>query len=211
MRGPGFEPGSSGWKPEILTTELPTQHDYIKVIFGGFLKFVRDKINKLFKLKFIFLGMLPRDHVKAGFFVSLLLILIIGKSYIIEISIFFFASFLIDTDHYFYYVYKKGNLNLKESYKWFIKQQKKFFSLSKKMQDQVYSAFCFFHGLEPVFLFFLFGALFQRIFIFVSLGMILHLLLDFYHEHITYHLRWRKVSLIYDYFSLRKLKFIEEV
>lgn len=24
MRGPGFEPGSSGWKPEILTTELPT-------------------------------------------------------------------------------------------------------------------------------------------------------------------------------------------
>ena len=24
MRGPGFEPGSSAWKAEILTTELPT-------------------------------------------------------------------------------------------------------------------------------------------------------------------------------------------
>ena len=30
MREPGFEPGSSGWKPEILTTELPT----LKIISG---------------------------------------------------------------------------------------------------------------------------------------------------------------------------------
>lgn len=29
MRGPGFEPGSSTWKAEILTTELPTHNKTI--------------------------------------------------------------------------------------------------------------------------------------------------------------------------------------
>ena len=28
MRGPGIEPGSTGWKPDILTVKLPT-HEFI--------------------------------------------------------------------------------------------------------------------------------------------------------------------------------------
>ncbi len=38
MRGPGFEPGSSAWKADILTTILPTQN--IDVINSEVLKFL---------------------------------------------------------------------------------------------------------------------------------------------------------------------------
>jgi hypothetical protein len=46
MRGPGFEPGSSAWKAEILTTVLPTLYKNLTV-FWEFSLGIASRVIKL--------------------------------------------------------------------------------------------------------------------------------------------------------------------
>ena len=87
------------------------------------------------------------------------------------ITLFFLSSVLIDIDHYFYYIFKKKNLNLIKAYKFF-----------KKPKEGIY----LFHTLEFLLIFAVLTLLFTFIwnfsfsFIFwpVFFGLLFHDLID---------------------------------
>jgi putative transposase len=79
--------------------------------------------------------MLPKYHVLFGFIFSSLIFLIFPSAGWLGFFIIFLSSFLIDVDHYIYYVWKKKDLSLKNSIVWFKSVSGKFQALSKKQKD----------------------------------------------------------------------------
>ena len=69
--------------------------------------------------------MLPKVHIIVGGIISILLYLLFPIT-ILEVSLIFLSSFLIDFDHYLLYVVNKKDFSLKKSFRWFIDNQKKF-------------------------------------------------------------------------------------
>ena len=116
------------------------------------------------------------------------------------------SSVLIDVDHYLYYSFRKNDFSLKNSYLWFIKHSKKFHSLNRKTRNKVYSGWFFLHGIELLILFF-FLQFFNKIFLFIFIGVAFHLFLDYLHN-IFYFDRIDKFSILYDLFKHKKLRFI---
>jgi len=121
--------------------------------------------------------MRPKWHILIGAFVSLILFFVfdIGLFYS---SIVFLASFLIDVDHYLYYLYKKKDFSLKNSYNYFIEKEKEGFSMSKKSRDEHKRTQFIFHGIEFWLLLYLLGN-FSVIFYFILLGIGIHMVLDY--------------------------------
>lgn len=126
--------------------------------------------------------MFPKTHTICGFIFSFSLIIIFP----IDIGltgalIIFFSSFLIDIDHYFYYIYKTHNLNLKKSLDWFLINRNKFAKMSLKQKNRVYTGLCFLHGIEAfiviILLIFIKNPL-SNYMIFVAIGFIFHHILD---------------------------------
>jgi len=123
--------------------------------------------------------MLPKTHIFFGLIFFLLLYFVFHVS-LINSVIFFLSSFLIDVDHYIYYVLKKKDLSLKRAYKWFLKLDKKYHSMPEEKRKNYYYAFCIFHGLEPLIIISSLAFLFHLTFLFfISLGFLFHLSLDF--------------------------------
>lgn len=149
--------------------------------------------------------MLPKTHFLVGAIISLLLFLLFPSLPLTGILIFLFSSFLIDFDHYLYFVYKKRSLNLKKAIIWFKEKKKKFEKMSKEERRKYTPGFYAFHGLEwPVFFLFL-GFFLTPLFYFVSMGMTLHLVLD-YIEILKGKRKLFKFSIIYDSIKFKKLK-----
>src|SRR3989339_499370 len=117
----------------------------------------------------------------------------------------------IDIEHYFYYVHKKNDWGLKNSYNWFVEHGKKLKRLDLKERKKIYTGFYFLHGIEVLFILFLLGDFLHPYFLFVLFGFAFHLMLDIFHNFFYGHTRLDKFSIIYDYFKYKKLKFIEEV
>ena len=87
--------------------------------------------------------MLPKYHFLINFFISLPLLFIVPWQYVL---IFFFASFMIDIDHYLYYVFEKKTINPFKSYRWFKAKDSSWRKLStaerkKHSKKSSYSAF----------------------------------------------------------------------
>lgn len=151
--------------------------------------------------------MVPKKHILFGFIFSLL-ILLIFKFSIFSCTIIFLSSFLIDVDHYFYFVFKKKNLNPKKAVKFFFSKKYKMEKVPKNQRKNYYTGFYFLHGIETLALMFILGKFVSPIFFLIFIGFSFHLLLDWF-EEISHEKRIDKISLIYDLLKFRRLKEIE--
>jgi len=127
--------------------------------------------------------MLPKTHIMLGAIFSLVLFYLFPIT-IFQVSLIFLASFLIDFDHYVWYVYKKKDFKLKNSYNYLKKDAR---DLRKLM---------FFHTIE----FHIFVALLGFIwsgFFYILIGMIFHSLTDLIGLIYEKRLRTREFSLIF--------------
>ncbi len=152
--------------------------------------------------------MYPKQHFFFGVVFSLVLLILFPKITWMGALIVLASTVLIDVDHYFYYVYKKRNLNLKRAFEWYDQAKDKFFSLSREQRNKIPSRFYFLHGTEMLIFLFI-GIYLFPFFLFIFVGVAFHLLLDAV-DQTVYHDRVDKISLIYDFFKFKKLKFIDE-
>jgi len=152
--------------------------------------------------------MFPKTHFILGFIFSVILFFIFPQINFIKAGIIFLSSFLIDFDHYVYYVHKKKDLSLKNAYSWFLKKQAYFDKFSKEQRKKHSSgAFLFFHGIEPLIILFLLSFLFKPLLLIV-IGFSFHLITDWSKDWI-YWRRLYKLSVIKDYMNNKKLKNLE--
>ncbi len=154
--------------------------------------------------------MYPSKHIALGLIFSILLFFIYPWIGVISVSLIFLSSFLIDVDHYLYYVHKKKDWNFKRAYDWNIQMCKKFEDLPKEKRKDIYTIFCFLHGVEILAILFLLGTLISNYSFFIFLGVLFHLLLDIFQDAVFPIGRIDKVSIIYDFLKFNKLKFIGE-
>ena len=126
--------------------------------------------------------MFPRTHIIWGFLFSLILYLFFPSSIgLIGALIIFLSSFLIDIDHYLYYVYKTRNWSIGKSILWYFKNKEKFKIMTGKQKERIYTGLCFLHGAEALLILFVFALIpnpFSLFAIFIAIGFIFHLMLD---------------------------------
>jgi hypothetical protein len=120
--------------------------------------------------------MYPRIHVIAGLIFSLLIVLFFPQVGLLALVL-FFSSFLIDFDHYMYYVFVKKDWNMKNALCWFGEVDKASKKISKKERKKFYSGIYFLHGIEAIILLICLSY-FSEIFLFILLGFVFHQLLD---------------------------------
>lgn len=153
--------------------------------------------------------MYPSQHLFAGIIFSLILLFLFPQINYIGFLIIVFSNFLIDVDHYLYYVYKKKDLSLKNAYNWFVENLKKAISLPRKQRNETYDGFAFLHGIEILLILFFLGIFVSKYFLFAFIGIAFHLLLDIIGGTI-YRDRIDKLSVLHDFFKYKKLKFIDD-
>jgi len=153
--------------------------------------------------------MYPKYHIVIGLVASALIYLIFDIT-ILQVSIIFLSSFLIDVDHYFWYVFRKKSINPVEATKWFFKKVKIIRQINLDRRNRYQLPVLIFHSSEFWIILIALSFL-NPIFIFVLIGIIIHMIPDFleifhYKEPILY-----KVSIIYVYITNKKKKDIIEL
>lgn len=120
--------------------------------------------------------MLPKYHILLGFLFTLILKLITPLNNL-YLGIIFLASFLIDADHYFFYILRKKDFNFEKAYWWFFNKRNKYRKLSLDERTEYKKPIFIFHGIEfLIFLWIL--SVFSEIFLFIILGAAIHIFLD---------------------------------
>jgi len=153
--------------------------------------------------------MYPSRHLIFGTLFGVVIFLIFPSIKLFGFMTIILSSVLIDVDHYLLYVKKKKDLSLRNSYKWFIENEKKVLNLIKSQRSEIYVGLCLFHGIEILLILIFLGIFISETFLFIFIGFSFHLILDFVDET-TYHNRIDKFSLIYDFFKFKKLKYVED-
>ena len=102
--------------------------------------------------------MLPKGHILFGAIFSLILFLFFNISLSYSVII-FLSSFLIDVDHYFFYVQRKKDWNPKRAFRWFV-------ALGNKHKPLM----LLFHNIEFLILV-LIISVFYNVFFFISIGL----------------------------------------
>lgn len=122
--------------------------------------------------------MRPLIHIISGAIFILIIYFLFPNLSILNLSIVFLASFLIDIDHYIYFVYKKKDFSLKNAYYWFSNCEKKWrkLSYSEKLKYKIIPIL--FHGIEFLAILILLSY-FNKIFYFVLFGSIFHIFIDY--------------------------------
>jgi len=146
--------------------------------------------------------MFPKYHIFFGFIFSLILHLFFSQVNLFAALIIFLSSFLIDIDHYLFFIMNKKEKNFIRAYKKAMLSKKKYYKLSKK-QRKINQGYYIFHGIEFLIILFLLGFFIHKFFYFILLGCVFHLFLD-YLEVFTQYQKKRKLSLIFDYFDFKK-------
>ncbi len=150
--------------------------------------------------------MYPKQHFLWGFVFSFILFILFPvKIGFIGALIIFLSSFLIDFDHYIYYIFNFTSFSIKKANKYFIDARKRLLKLPYEKRKEYYSGWCFFHGIEWLILFLFLGIFISNYFIFLLIGFSFHLILDWIEES-RIHSRKDKLSAIYDFFKFKKLK-----
>lgn len=126
--------------------------------------------------------MLPKTHILFGGIFSILLYFFFNLT-LFETFLIFFASFLIDFDHYIWHALRKKDWNLKNAYYYLknLKLEKPFMVL--------------FHTIEFLLLI-LILSFFWKGFLFILIGMLFHSLLDAIDMNYKGILYARELSLI---------------
>tara|TARA_Y100000310_G_C20631812_1_gene789057 strand:+ start:411 stop:863 length:453 start_codon:yes stop_codon:yes gene_type:complete len=147
--------------------------------------------------------MFPKYHIIINLLISLPLLFIINPFFIL---IFFLSSFLIDVDHYLYYIVQENSFSLKKAYNWFVIRDSKWRKLSIKERRKHAYSIVIFHGLEIIAILSLLSAFYYPFF-FIALGFFVHLVEDAI-EEVPLGTIKRKLFLIYSiYVYFTKTKF----
>jgi hypothetical protein len=122
--------------------------------------------------------MIPRWHILYGFIFTILIWIIAPSISLINLSLIFLSSFLIDFDHYICSFIKSGHISLRKSFDYHkkkgIEQQNE-----KKKGIRRKGDFHLFHTIEFHLLVALLGIFFTP-FLYIFIGMTFHSLLDVY-------------------------------
>jgi hypothetical protein len=121
--------------------------------------------------------MLVSRHIILGILLSIFLYFLFPNLGIFSISIIFLSSFLIDVDHYIYYVYKYKSLSLKKAYFFFLEIKKKWIAFSPAEKRQYQFLILLFHGVEFLFVLAV-ASFFSQIMLYIFIGSAFHLLVD---------------------------------
>ena len=139
--------------------------------------------------------MLPSRHIIFGAIISFLILLFFPQIGWFGFLIIFLSSVLIDFDHYLYYVVKKKDFSLRNAYRYFIEGRKIWLSLSKKQKETFESGIIIFHGIECWILLILLIFV-SKLFIFVLIGIAIHMILDFidlYRHNLPLHTKFSQI------------------
>lgn len=145
--------------------------------------------------------MFPKYHIIINFLVALPLLFIINPIYVL---IFFFASFLIDFDHYLYYVLEKNSFSLKKAYNWFLINKVRRKKMSREERKKHQDWFLIFHGIEPLVVLAPLSFYFYPLF-FIFLGFLVHMIEDMI-EEIPLGVAEQKLFLTYAIYKYYKEK-----
>ena len=147
--------------------------------------------------------MFPKTHIIVNFFISLPLLFVINPVFVL---IFFLSSFLIDVDHYLYYIVQENSFSLKKAYNWFVMRDSKWRKLSTKERRKYAYSLLIFHGLEIILLLSLLTTIYYP-FLFIALGLFVHLAEDAI-EEVPLGVIERKLFFVYSlYVYFTKTKF----
>ena len=121
--------------------------------------------------------MLPKWHILFGIIFSLILYLFFQIS-LLNSLIVFLASILIDVDHYLSHAFKEKDLSLKRIYKSSVKRREKWMNFSVKEKKEYKLRPFIFHGIE-FWIVILVLSFFHKIFLYIFLGIMIHMFFDF--------------------------------
>jgi len=113
--------------------------------------------------------MMLSTHIVLTLILSLVLYPFIG----INSLIVFLSGFVFDIDHYFYYIAKEGDFSLKNSYLYCLSGNE----INNKRKNEKEDSFHIFHTIE-VWTLLIILSLFVKEFIFVFIGLMFHMVLD---------------------------------
>ena len=119
--------------------------------------------------------MLVSIHIILSFITSIILYPFLGFYTII----FFFSAFLVDVDHYIEYSLDKKDISLYRAYKHFMQYHNKNKENIKNDRPIEYYKLHFhlFHFIEIIVIILVLG-IFYKIFFYIALGMVFHIILD---------------------------------
>lgn len=149
--------------------------------------------------------MYPKHHIIFGAIIAILIYLIFPQITILNATIIFLASVLIDFDHYLYYFFTRKTLNLKTAFNWFSQKSKALKKLSKQEKAEYQYPIMIFHGIEFWLLLILLSFL-NDLFFFILLGIAIHIILDFIEIFYYKFPIYIKLSQIYLYFENKNKK-----
>lgn len=120
--------------------------------------------------------MLPKWHILFGFVLSYILVYLFKLS-LLAGSIVFLSSFLIDLDHYIYFVFKKKSLSYVKARKYYAERNEIWKKLSKEEKNNYKYPIMIFHGIEFWILLALLGFI-SPIFFWILMGIGVHMVAD---------------------------------
>jgi len=153
--------------------------------------------------------MLPSSHIFLGAITSFFIFIIFPQIGWLAFLIIFLSSVLIDFDHYLYYVVKKKDFSLMNAYAWFIKNRDIWMALSKKEKEKFQQGIIIFHGIECWILLILL-TLISRWFLFVLIGVLVHMVFDFIELYKNNSPFYIKFSQVYTHRKNKRLKLENE-
>jgi hypothetical protein len=122
--------------------------------------------------------MYPSTHIIIGAIASFLIWLIFPSLTWWQVFIIFASSILIDVDHYLWYAIKKKDWSLRRAYQWHVKKSELFQKMDEKERNKFKHLLVIFHGIE-FWLFLILLIFINKIFLFVLIGIVIHMILDY--------------------------------
>jgi len=115
------------------------------------------------------------------------------------------SSVLIDVDHYLYYVWLRKDWNLRRAYNWSIEIDNITLKLPVEKSREYKNFIFIFHGIEFWLILIILIPL-NKIFIFILLGIAIHMALDFFEIYKRKSPPSTKLSIIYNFIKNKNRK-----
>ena len=136
-----------------------------------------------------------KHHFIIGFIISFVLVEFFNFS-LISGMVIFFASWLIDADHYFWYGLSRKDWNPFHAIKWYIRARPRWNKLSFNEKEKFKKEICFLHGIEFI-LIIMILSFFYKVFFWILLGIVVHMIADCVDLKTKEESLWNKLSSFY--------------
>lgn len=142
--------------------------------------------------------MLPSEHILYGFIAALIIFILFPPIGSTGLLIIVLASILVDADHYVNYIIKKKDWNFSRAVDYYLK-----IDIIERSSRKQQEPLMFLHTFEFLILLIIL-AFFNEFFIYVSIGIAIHIALDFVHLKKNDILHTRTHSVIYSWLKKRR-------